>query len=299
MGAHLMASGTVAPISTSTGPGEGVAEPMFHYADEGAAQVVIYATPKAAATGLVRMLSEAAAAAIKAKGSFTLVLSGGSLVNSLAALADAKGAEFDKWWVFWVDERNVPLDDADSNYLGASDAFLSKVPIPAAQVVALQPGLPVRQAAAAYEGRLLALPPSVLPRTADARPVFDAVLLGVGPDGHVASLFPNAPETAVTDAQAWVLPVDNSPKPPPQRITMTLPVINAAKDVIVVALGEGKAEIVQRVLEVQSLPGALPAQLVRPNPGALRWVLDAAAAAELNISDWEGPGGSKAFPRNK
>jgi len=116
--------------------------------------------------------------------------------------------------------------------------------------------------------------------------VFDLIALGIGPDGHVASLFPNRPEIAVTDR--WVIPVSASPKPPPERITFTLPVINAAKDVLVIALGEGKAEIVQRVLEVQALPGALPAQLVRAGEGGrVRWVLDAFSAQELNIGDWD------------
>jgi 6-phosphogluconolactonase len=215
----------------------------------------------------------------------------------LSAIAEARGVDFSKWWVFWVDERNVPHDSADSNYKGAHDALLGRVGIPAEQVVAIQEGLPVEQAATAYEGRLLALPPSVLPRTQpDSLPVFDLILLGIGPDGHVASLFPNRPETAET--RGWVLPVRDSPKPPPERITFSMPAINAAKQVLVVAVGESKAEIVQRVLEVQALPGALPAQMVRPSHGGkLRWVLDAMSAQELRLEDWEA--GGKAFPRNK
>lgn len=212
----------------------------------------------------------------------------------LASLAEARGADFSKWWVAWADERNVPHDSADSNYRGAVDALLGRVGIPAAQVLAIQEGLPVRQAATAYEGALLALPADVLPRTPDGGwPVFDLVLLGVGPDGHVASLFPNRPETAA--AAGWVLPVSDSPKPPPERITLSLPAINAAAEVVVVAVGESKAEIVQRALEVQALPGALPAQLVRPAGGRLRWLLDALSAQELRLEDWEA---SKAFPRN-
>jgi hypothetical protein len=92
-------------------------------------------------------------------------------------------------------------------------------------------------------------PPRARPPDAGGDPVFDLVVLGVGPDGHVASLFPNRPELAVTEG--WVLPISASPKPPPERITLTLPVINAAKEVMVIALGEGKAEIVQRALEVR------------------------------------------------
>lgn len=161
------------------------------------------------------------------------------------------------------------------------------------QVFAIQEGLPVDQAATNYEGRLLGLPTSVLPRTADNFPVFDMILLGIGPDGHVASLFPNASQTAAT--KGWVLPVSNSPKPPPERITFTIPAINAAKEVVVTAVGESKAEIVQRILECQALPGALPAQLVRPSAGKLKWVLDSLSAQELNLEEW---GSGKGFPRN-
>jgi 6-phosphogluconolactonase/glucosamine-6-phosphate isomerase/deaminase len=87
------------------------------------------------------------------------------------------------------------------------------------------------------------------PPDADRNPIFDLIALGIGPDGHVASLFPNRPELAVADGR-WILPVADSPKPPPERITFSLPVINAAKEVLVIALGEGKAEIVHRALEV-------------------------------------------------
>ncbi len=114
MGAHLMASGTVPPH-------------MFTYPGEGAAQVQVYATPKAAAGGIAKQVAAAAEAAIKEKGSFTLVLSGGSLVDNLAGLAAAKGIQWDKWHVFWVDERNVPLESKDSNYRGAYEALLGKV----------------------------------------------------------------------------------------------------------------------------------------------------------------------------
>lgn len=289
-----MASGTIAPFSTSKGPGLDVAIHEFQYQGEANAQVVVYATAKNAAAGLAKSVTEAAAAAIKAKGSFTLVLSGGSLINMLSSVAEAKGVDFSKWWVFWVDERNVPHDSPDSNYKGCQEALLGRVGIPAEQVFAIQEGLPVKQAAVNYEGRLLGLPPSVLPRTPDSLPVFDLILLGIGPDGHVASLFPNRPETAATSG--WVLPVSNSPKPPPERITFTMPAINAAKEVVVVAVGDSKAEIVQRVLEVQALPGALPAQMVRPSAGKLKWVLDSFSAQELRLEDWEA--GGKAFPRN-
>lgn len=295
MGAHLMASSTVAPISTSKGAGVGVAVHQFQYhGTETDVSIMLHTTAASAMNGLTKLVLEAAEAAIKAKGSFTLVLSGGSLPASLAGLAAARGVAWDKWFIFFVDERNVPHGDADSTYRLVNEVLLSKVPIPAANVFAIGENLPVDLAASNYEGRLIGLPASVLPRNADNFPVFDLILLGLGPDGHVASLFPNRPETAAT--KGWVLPVSNSPKPPPERITFTLPAINAAKDVVFVALGGGKADVVQRVLEVQALPGALPAQLVRPGAGRLRWVLDVAAAEKLDIANWSDP---KLFPRSQ
>ncbi|KAI7837306.1 hypothetical protein COHA_008821 [Chlorella ohadii] len=296
MGGHFMPSGAAAPLSQSKGPGIDIHPLMFTYPAGGNdVAVQIYDSDFAAVAGLAEYVAKASAEAIAARGAFTIALSGGSLVKSLAGLVGRSDVDFSKWWVLFVDERNVPLSSDDSNYKAAHAELLRKVPVPANQVLAIKEGLPVQQAATHYAGQLLELPASVLPRTADAWPVLDCVLLGVGPDGHIASLFPNRKETAATEG--WVLPVSDSPKPPAERITLTLPVINAAKNVAVVALGQGKAEVVQRALEVQSLPGALPVQLVQPAGGKLSWVLDQASAAKLRIPEWAE--GSKKFPRSE
>jgi 6-phosphogluconolactonase len=200
--------------------------------------------------------------------------------------------DFSKWFVLFSDERVVSLTSPDSNYKAAAEEFLSKVPVPSSQILKIKEGLTAEQAAEHYAGQMLDLNSTVLPRTDDSMPILDMVLLGVGPDGHVASLFPNSAATAAT--HGWVLPVTNSPKPPSERITLTMPVINAARNVVVSALGEGKAEVVQRALEVQSLPGALPVQLVRPQD-SMHWILDKASAASLHVDAWEE---KKKFPRN-
>lgn len=294
MGAHLMASGTVAPISTSKGTGDGVARHMFLYPDgEYECEVSVYASGKAAGEGVASMVLETARKAIAVKDSFTLVLSGGSLVNALKDLAGEE-AEWDKWHVFWVDERVVPHSDSDSNYKGAKEAFLDSVPIPEGNVHAIAEGLNAEEAAKHYEGMLLGLGKGILPRLENGFPAFDTVLLGVGPDGHVASLFPNRAQTAAT--KGWVLHIDDSPKPPPSRITLTMPVINSAENVAIVALGEGKSEIIQRCLEHQALPGALPAQLVRPTDGKLVWILDSGSSKDLKINEWDA---RKSFPTSE
>lgn len=298
MGAHLMASGVVAPLSTSKGAGINVYPPEVAYYDkEGDVQVILHATSSVATQTLARAVVEASEAAIKSKGSFTLVLSGGSLPSLLGPLAAySKGpVAWDKFHIFFVDERNVPHSSPDSTLRAVKESFLSKVPVPPSQVHAIAEGLSVREAAVEYEGRILGLGRTILPRDESGKlPSFDLILLGVGLDGHIASHFPHR-GTLIASVESWVLPVDNSPKPPSERITLSLPVINAAKEVVFVTLGESKAEIVQRTLEVQALPGALPAQLVRPTAGRVKWLLDVQSAQSLDIASWGEP---KLFPRS-
>lgn len=293
-----MASSFVAPVSTSKGAGLNVYPPEIAYYDrEGDVQVILHATSSVANSTLARTVIEASEAAIKAKGSFTLVLSGGSLPSLLGPLAayTKSPVSWDKFHIFFVDERNVSHTSPDSTIGAVREALTSKVPIPPAQVHAIAEGLSVREAAVEYEGRIIALGHKVIPRDETGLlPAFDLILLGVGPDGHIASHFPHR-GTLSAGIKPWVIPVDNSLKPPSERITLSLPVINAAREVVFVALGEGKAEIVQRTLEVQSLPGALPAQLVRPSMGRVKWLLDVSSAQNLDIASWGEP---KLFPRS-
>jgi len=294
MGSHLMASGVVAPISTSAGAGE--AKPhMFNYPTaEGDAQVLLYPNKQSCGTGLAKVVAEASARAIQERGCFTVALSGGSLVDMLPFMFQLENRpDFSKWHVFYVDERLAPHSSPDSNHGAAKKAFLDRAGIPAAQIYAILEDATVEEAARAYEGLMMNPPKTVLARSPEGFPVLDMMLLGVGPDGHVASLFPNKAATAAK--KGWVLPVSDSPKPPSERITMTMPVINSARDVLIVACGKGKAEVVQRALEVQALPGALPVQLVRPSNGKLRWLLDLEACADINPELWDS---AKAFPRS-
>ncbi|XP_010642681.1 6-phosphogluconolactonase [Fukomys damarensis] len=152
--------------------------------------------------------------------------------------------------------------------------LLSRLPVPDSQVITIDPQLPVEAAAEDYARKL---------RQAfqgDAVPVFDLLLLGVGPDGHTCSLFPDHP--LLQERDRIVAPISDSPKPPPQRVTLTLPVLNAARTVVFVATGEGKASVLKRILEDKD--GApLPAALVQPHTGTLRWFLDEAAARLLSV----------------
>ena len=291
----LCPAGIVAPISTSSGVGTGIRHVFQYREEEGEGTILQYGNKSQVSVGLAKAIEKASAEAIAEKGAFTLVLSGGSLPSLLSSLIGNASIEFDKWTVMFVDERNVPYSSPDSTYTSAMDAFMGKVGVPDSQVIKIAEGLSAEQAATVYAGQMMALPKTVLPRTEDGYPITDMMLLGIGPDGHVASLFPNTAQTACKDG-SWVLPVTKSPKPPAERITMTMPVINASKEVLMVATGESKADIVQRTLETQTLPGAIPAQLVAPTSGNLTWMVDADACSYLQPLDWET---AKMWPRSE
>jgi 6-phosphogluconolactonase len=218
------------------------------------------------------------AEAVAGRGRFTVALSGGSLPKLLgpALLAEPLRSQIDwqAWHVFWADERCVPLSDPESNYRLAQEYLLQHAAIPAAQIYPIDDKLDPTAAASAYEARL-----RQLFTEASDFPRFDLILLGLGEDGHTASLFPNHP--LLQENNRWVAPVFDSPKPPPERITLTLPVLNNARQVSFMAAGAGKAEVLpQLVGEAASTP-ALPARRVCPTNGGLDWFLDEAAAARL------------------
>lgn len=233
---------------------------------------------------VAELVKEAADAAIAKKGAFSIAIAGGSLVKMLGAMAGMEGVQWDKWHVAWVDERCVPYSDKESNYGGALEAWLSKVPIPTAQIYAIDQkltpgggGMAVAKAAAEdYEARLQAVSEAAIPRLPSGLPQFDLLLLGFGPDGHICSLFPGHPLLKDKSGH-WILPIADSPKPPPERITLSLPAVNAATQVLMVGAGEGKAAAVKQVFNP---PCDLPcAQAWGAASDGPTWILDAAAAA--------------------
>jgi len=247
-----------------------------------AATFEVCASPAGRVATIVR---EAAADAIKVHGAFSIAIAGGSLVKMLGAMADLEGVEWEKWHVAWVDERCVSHSDPESNYGGALEAWLSKVPIPASQVHAISDELIASNdkdtvasvTAQDYERRLKAIPEKVLLRGHQGLPIFDLLLLGFGPDGHICSLFPGHMLLDDT-SNKWILPISDSPKPPPERITLSLPAVNNATKVVLVGLGESKAEVVKSVVTSGC---DLPCARVRNAHDGPTWVLDAAAAGLL------------------
>ena len=240
--------------------------------------LVILPDPAALADEAARRFGDLALAAVADHGRFTVALSGGSTPRALyERLAQSPLSESVDWatvHVFWGDERMVPPDDIESNYRIARETLLAHVPIPAANIYPVPTiGGTAEAAARAYEETLIAAFGSELPR-------FDLILLGLGPDGHTAALFPGQPE-AVRPSAALAAAVHNAPKPPPVRITCTYRLINAAANVLFLVAGTDKALALREVLRGSVDVARLPAQGVRPEQGALVWLVDTAAAKEL------------------
>ncbi len=236
------------------------------------------ATPQELFQAAAEEVLRVGAESIQQRGRFTLALSGGSTPKSLYRLIAANAPDRLPWskvFFFWGDERHVPPTDAESNYRMASQSLLSKIPVPPANVFRIPAEDPDAKAAArSYERTLrefFALQPGEFP-------VIDLILLGMGPDGHTASLFPGT--DALQDqshlvAANWVEKLDTF------RITLTLPVLNAARNVVFLVSGADKAAALHEVLEGPAAGKQYPSQLVRPIQGKLIWLVDRAAGSEL------------------
>lgn len=236
-------------------------------------------------TDLADYIAELSEVSIKERGVFAIALSGGSLIGLMGKLCQSpykKMVDWGKWYVFWTDERVVAKNHADSNFKQAKDGFLSKVPILPSHIYSINDLVSAEQAALDYGFVIRQLVRTRIISVSDILdcPKFDLVLLNMGSDGHVASLFPNHPILNETDE--WVTFITDSPKSPPERITFTLPVINSAANVALVAAGAGKAEAVGLVADnMASDCLLLPARMVVPAEGRLVWFLDEAAASKL------------------
>lgn len=248
-------------------------------------EVVQLGTPQELAGEAARRFVALAGEAIAQRGSFSVALSGGStpkaLYAQLAAAPLNDSIDWGKVHVFFSDERFVPPDSEESNYHTARVGLLSRVPIPAEQVhpYATEHIAP-EDSAEAYEAEIRAS----VPAGSTSRPEFDLILLGMGPDGHTASLFPGTAALSISDRLVAPNYVD---KLQTWRLTFTYPLINAGRTVMFLVAGDDKKE---RVREVLSGGSSLPAARVAPAPGRLVWLLDAAAAAEYDAATAAGDG---------
>ncbi len=219
-------------------------------------------------------------AAIGAQGRFTVALSGGSTPKALYSLLASNYANFawNRIFLFFGDERHVPPTDPESNYRMVQESLLSKITIPAENVFRVPAENPDAAAAASdYEGQIRRFFEIKAGIRKEDFPRFDLILLGMGPDGHTASLFP---DSAALDEQSRLVVANWVAKFNTHRITFTFPVLNRAAEVMFLASGPDKADMLHQVLETKITP-PLPSQRVEPTDGKLLWMLDEAAAAKL------------------
>jgi 6-phosphogluconolactonase len=230
--------------------------------------------PEAVSRAAADLFVELAAEAVAARGRFRVALSGGRTpLRTYQLLAEPPRRERTPWPqidVFWGDERCVPLDDERSNAGTATRTFLTRVPVFSGSVHPMRCDADPSAGAADYEALLRSLFETV--------PVLDLIFLGLGQDGHTASLFPYNP--VLSEETRWAAAVHPEGQGP-SRVTLTPVVINSARVVAFVVVGEDKAAAVRAVLQGPPEPRRLPAQLIRPHGGRLIWLVDEAAAAGL------------------
>jgi 6-phosphogluconolactonase len=243
-----------------------------------ARRVVVAADGTALTAAAAGHLRRGIAEAIVTRGACWIALAGGRTPRALYERLAGPGTPAIDWTrvhVAFGDERVVPPDHADSNYGMAKAALFDRVPLPAAQIHRVEgergDAAGAAEAYAAVVSRAFAL-------ATHAWPVLDLVLLGVGPDGHTASLFPHTPALAVADRLATAA---TAPSPPTARVTLTYPVLNAARAVVILVSGGDKADAVARAFDDRVAVADCPVRGVRPAAGSLTWHLDAAAASKL------------------
>lgn len=240
-------------------------------------EIRVLPDPPGAAEAAARELVAASADAFHDHGTFRPAFSGGStprlLFQTLTGTAFRPLVDWMRARIFFVDERCVPPEDERSNYRLAKEHLLDPLRIPSENVFRMRGEEEPGRAADEYE--------ALLRREfarADHLPQFDYLLLGLGPDGHTASLFPGT--RAVEETERWVV-ANYVPKLGEWRLTLTLPVLNAARRAVFLVVGEEKRDAVAAVLRAERGSASLPASLVRPPSGSLVWIVDEAAASSL------------------
>ncbi len=229
--------------------------------------------------GAADFIADAAKQAIAARGRFTIALSGGGTPKPIyERLADPeyqKRADWGKVHIFFGDERCVPPDDSKSNYRMTREAWFDRAAIPPANIHRIRGEENPALEALRYEEEIAAL------YRTHTIPAFDMILLGMGDNGHTASLFPGT--AALRETTRLVVP-QYVEVMQTWRVTFTAPLINAARAVAFLVEGEGKAQMLWNVLEGPYQPDVLPSQLIQPSSGELHWLVDAAAAARVSAT---------------
>ncbi|KAK9882387.1 hypothetical protein WA026_020910 [Henosepilachna vigintioctopunctata] len=218
----------------------------------------------------INLIENVAKESIAKDNIFKIGLSGGSVATFLTIGIPKIKTDFTKWKLFFCDERNVPEDSNDSTYGFYKSALIGTSKLTEDHFIRIKQGVSAKEAAADYTEQLKRYFPG------ETVPKFHLLLLGMGPDGHTCSLFPNHPLLEETDE--WIAAITDSPKPPSERITMTFKVVNNSKNCVFVVCGKEKAGIVKRILHNKE---DLPASRVNPTSGEVYWMLDEEAAGDL------------------
>jgi 6-phosphogluconolactonase len=250
-------------------------------------------TPSQVAEAAAQIFLDSAQHAVTTRGIARIAISGGSTPKAMfALLADPAHPfrnviDWSKLQLFWVDERCVPPTDPESNFGVTHRALLSTVPLPPENIFRMEGELDPEEAASRYESTLR----NTMKLEGAESPAFDLLLLGMGDDGHTASLFPH---TGALHEIGRLVVANHVPQKDTWRISLTWPVINQAREVAFLIEGEAKAGILAEVLTGPYDPERLPSQLIRPSNGKLRFLLDDAAAAKLPAPSniLTAPGGS-------
>jgi 6-phosphogluconolactonase len=239
--------------------------------------VQIYKNLDALDHAAARKLLQTARWAVRERGRFLLALSGGNTPIGLYRLLSRSPFRDEIKWglvnIFWGDERCVPMDAPESNYGQAMQVWLRNVPIPKGNVCRIRSDIEPATAAFHYTTVLkaFATPPLEWPR-------FDLVVLGLGEDGHIASIFSDFPMEESTPVIAVNARYEDRPV---HRVTLTPPVFNSARNIMFLVSGQGKSKMLERVLYGEYQPMNLPAQRINPSDGEVTWMVDEAAASKL------------------
>ncbi len=244
--------------------------------------VKVYPAPTDVARAAAALFASAAAEAVKARGVAKLAISGGSTPKTMLQMLASQDEPFlktvpwDKIELFWVDERCVGPEDPESNYGMTKTAMLDRVPLPAERIHRMEGELDPEVGASKYEAEIR----NTFKLEGAETPTFDLVLLGMGPDGHTASLFPH---TEALDEMARICVANHVPQKDSYRVTLTWPVINQGRTVAFLIEGAGKADVLKEVFLGAYQPETYPSQLIRPASGRLTLLLDEASSAKLGV----------------
>jgi 6-phosphogluconolactonase len=238
----------------------------------------VFSNPVDVARAAAELFTSSVATAVSARGIARVAISGGTTPKAMFALLAsepfASQVSWDKLDLYWVDERCVPPDNAESNYRMTRETLLSKVPLSPDHIHRMEGELDPEVAAARYEAAIR----NGFKLEGAETPTFDLVLLGMGDDGHTASLFPH---TEALNDMTHIVVANHVPQKDTWRVTLTWPVINQGREVAFLIEGDKKAQVLHEVFEGSYQPETYPSQIIRPASGKLTLLLDTAAAAKL------------------